>query len=367
MFAHATKDFEVPTDDERRLGTVVVTASRTSNSSFNFGSILNVGSSSPKMFGQNWGDEYYINLSCRRNKDSNFCLNICQVIQGSAECEAWREKNNEPDPPEPIKIQDPIRVTDQRKKDDRAKLNLLNHSREPILRLRPIKVTEKCDTTKSNARVMKFPKGTFKAYNMDLDIYYTIRFNESKLYKLVREVADELALAGKDGLAVGWRNNQETGLHIYWNFKTGNFRVGKTTYGELGNSSVSIEYRNENQTDEEIMIGVLHTHPNFIFPSDGNIQATRFYVKRRISSESIKDFIAAVTFDSHGNEDVKLKMYDLISIPISDTEVQKGVDIELNKEDYPNYPDALFKQYSVTIDKSGKKEILKHNEYNCGN
>ena len=53
---------------------------------------------------------------------------------------------------------------------------------------------------------MKFPKGTYRAYNIILDSYYTIRFHESKLYKLVREVADELALAGNDGVAVDWRN-----------------------------------------------------------------------------------------------------------------------------------------------------------------
>ena len=365
MFAHATEDFEVPTDDERRLGTVVVTASRTRNNSYNFGSILNVGSSSPTIFGQNWGDEYYINMSCRRNVDSIFCLNICQVIQGSAECEAWREKNNEPDPPEPVKIQDPILVTDQSKKDDRATLNFLTRNREPVLRLRPVKVTEKCETTTSNARVMMFPTRTFKAYNIVFDSYYIIRFRESKLYKLVREVADELALAGKDGIAVDWRNKQEAGLYIYWNYKTGNFRVGQTTYGALGTASVDIEYRNDKQTSDEVMIGVLHTQPNTTYPSYHDIDASRFFVDKRISSPYLKDFIAAVKIDNYGNEYVELKMFDLIYIPISKTEVDVFVDIEDGDLYYPDYPYSLFNKYSVTIDSKGRKVTSKQIKSKC--
>lgn len=349
-FSHATEDFEVPTDDERRMGTVVVTASRTNDSSFNYGSILNVGSSSPIMFGKNWGDEYYINMSCGRNKDSNFCLNICQVIQGSAECEAWREKNNEPDPPEPIKIQDPILVTDQRKKDERSTQNFLIRSREPVLRLSPVTVTEKCETTTTNAGVMRFPKGTYKSYNIVLDSYYTIRFHESKLYKLVRKVADELALAGKDGIAVDWRNKQEAGLYIYWNFKIGNFQVGQTTYGALGTSSVNIEYRNDKQTNDEVMIGVLHTQPNTSYPSYHDIDASRFFVDKRNSSPYLKDFIATVKIDNFGNEYEELKMFNLIYIPISKTEVDAFVDSEDGDLYYPDYPYSLFNKYSVTID-----------------
>ena len=366
-FSHATEDFEVPTDDERRMGTVVVTASRTNNSSFNYGSILNVGSSSPIMFGKNWGDEYYINLSCRRNVDSIFCSNICQVIQGSAECEAWREKNNEPDPPEPIKILDPIRVTDRSKEDDRSTLNFLIRNRESVLRLSPVRVTEKCETTTSNARVMRFPKGTYKAYNIVLDSYYTIRFRESKLYKLVREVADELALAGKDGVAVDWRNKQEAGLYLYWNFKTGNFRVGQTTYGALGTASVRIEYRNDKQTSDEVMIGVLHTQPKTTYPSYHDIEVTRFFADERISSPYLKDFIVTVKVDNFGNEYVKIKMFDLISIPISNNEVDNSVRIEEKRNYYPDYPYSLFDKYSLSIEKNGNKETPKYSENNCKN
>ena len=76
------------------------------------------------------------------------------------------------------------------------------------------------------------------------------------------------------------------------------------------------------------MIGVLHTQPNTTYPSYHDIDASRFFADERISSPYLKDFIVAVKIDNFGNEYVEIRMFDLISIPISNNEVDNSVRIE---------------------------------------
>ena len=215
-FAHATKDYVVTANQsERRLSKVTVTASRSTGGS-GILSISTTGGGRYSPFG-GYGpfeDEYFIARSCNRdrNKNSDLCKNLCWVFPESARCREIENNNrNKSDTNEDTLPT--VTVTEDQKKDDRKKLKLLNQSGPVTLILDPVEAVVPCYTN-VRSRPMRFPKGTHKERSIVNGEFYTVQFVEDRLYKLVREVADELALPGKDGKAVNWRRRQEGGFYI---------------------------------------------------------------------------------------------------------------------------------------------------------
>ena len=362
--AHATKDYVVPVkQSELRMPAVRVTAKRPrgggrSSSS----SVLFSGGGGFSPFGGYGpiGDEYYFMQSCsRRKNESDLCKNVCFLFPNSEECKHTRDKEKR-NPKEEEETLPTIEVEEQ-KTDDRKKLKLLNqrHSSPPLI-LEPVEAIVQC----SNRYDMKFPRGSHRERSIVTGVFYRITFRKERLYKLVREAVDELALPGKDGEAIDWRRGQEGGFYIYWNRVTGKFRIGKISKGNLYSNSVTIHYSGDNMTRDEIRIGVLHTQPSTVSPSFHDIQATRRMVKQNTLSVHAKDFIAAVKIDDQGNSYVELRMYDFLTMPLTDEEIGEGTEIERNFG-RPDYPYQTFSQYSLTIDAQGNEAGVSNSQSDC--
>ena len=253
-FAHATKDYVVPVgQSERRMPTVTVTASRSRGGGSGLLSIsMSGGGFSPFGAYTPFGDEYFFMSSCNRRRDdtSDLCKNICRIFPDSPKCPD-SNKNKLPIPDSAEEILPPVTVSENKKKDDRKKLNLLNYSGPPALVLEPVEAVVPCiDSSRSHR--MNFPIGTHRKRSIVSGEYYKIRFREEKLYKLVREAVDEMALPGKDGIAIDWKRGQEGGFYIYWNRITGNFRIGEISEGNLYEFSVNITFENDKMNKDEI-------------------------------------------------------------------------------------------------------------------
>lgn len=354
-FAHATKDYVVPvSQSERRMPTVTVTASRSRGGVSGLVSIsMSGGGFSPFGAYTPFGDEYFFMLSCSRRRDdtSDICKNICRIFPDSPKCPD-ANKNKLPIPDSGEEILPPVTVSENRKKDDRKKLNLFNYSGPPTLVLKPVEAVVPCYATVTS-RLMKFPTGTHRARRIVSGDYYIVHFDEEELYKLVREAANELALPGKDGKAVDWRRKQEGGFYIYWNRKTGKFRIGRITLGELHSSSVSVDYRYDNKTTDEVRIGRLHTQPSGTAPSFQDIISSKRLANSGTLSSFAKEFIASVSIDEFGKEYVELKMYDLIGFPWSEKKIIEYRDKQVSKSPF-RYPYELLAKISIEILRDGK-------------
>lgn len=94
--ALATEDVEIPEDEERRLPTQTVTATRSSGVSSNVGSILSIarGGSLIELGALGLqGDAYSFAIACRRNPDSDWCRRLaCEIAPKSKECELRLKK-----------------------------------------------------------------------------------------------------------------------------------------------------------------------------------------------------------------------------------------------------------------------------------
>ena len=140
---------------------------------------------------------------------------------------------------------------------------------------------------------------------------------------------------------------------IYWSRKTGRFRIGQITLGELYSSSVSVDYRNDKMTSDEIRVARLHTQPSGTDPSFQDIYSSKSLAEHRILSSAAKEFIAAVKIDEFGREYVELKMFDLLGIPWSIDKIIKYREKERDEEPY-DYPYEFLAEFSVEILQNSK-------------
>lgn len=323
--AYATEDHIVPVEQsERRLSKVTVTANRKrGGSGIGFLSISGAGGYSPIGGYGLSGDEYFIALSCKRNpnNDSDLCKNLCWVFPESERCPASINNNrNNSDTDE--KALPTVKVIEQQKNGDRRKLNLLNQSGPTTLILEPIEAIVPCYKTVQSPP-MRFPKGTHQERNIVTGDFYTVQFDVEALYKFVREAAEELALPGTDGKAVDWRRLQEGGFYVYWNRKTGRFRIGRISIGELYAGSVRVDYEYDQKSPDEERIARLHTQPSGTVPSFQDIFSSKYLWQTGVLSDYGKEFIAAVKIDELGREYIELKMYDFLRFPWTIEKVDK--------------------------------------------
>ncbi len=153
-------------------------------------------------------------------------------------------------------------------------------------------------------------------------------------------------------------------MYLYWNRRTGKFRIGRIKYGEIGKGYVNAEHKYDGMSKNEIRVGLLHTHFWSIYSSFHDIAGVRKLVEQEIGNEHLKAFIAKVHVDQDGELHVELRMYDLLSIPLSEGEVKDKVNFERQRFN-PGYPLSLFRHYSINIDKFGNESMIQSNGRSC--
>ena len=406
-FASGTEDVVIPVEDEeKRQETVYVTGSRPDGSVGSLVTFIQSGGTINDFMGLGLrGDGLSFAIACSKNPDSFACDHLkCEVNPNDPSCES---------------VQETIVVTAERPetKTYRWLFNFIRTSFGTLyldLGLVPPDSEKARDLTEKEVCefLARAKEGLLQeAYeNLDwiADQYYfyyglpdpftwrfgfnhnflsptKVEFDPNKLAKVILEHGKKVLIKGyaQDGTVLAKTDYwQEVGFYVYWNKRTGLFRVGKYTYGPISESTermypaydpvtgnavdragtVRIDWKSDNLKHDEELVARVHLHPKTyyrraLYPSAGDIagidEIRRYALIHNRKWNHVHDFILLpptkdfdrakfqngkqnneITMLIHDSKWTSAKAEDMWSKLIESLDEDKSVYYELDKHIY---------------------------------